>query len=117
LMITQTGAPTVNINQINNWTEVAVEHFFQYSFYPNTRTVLTAEIKGENGKYFNEAVKDAFYTNTLSLGGSYFVNFNTRLNFGLSLINQNSTDRFVQANAYKVNRTNLNCNVGVDFTF
>jgi hypothetical protein len=77
----------------DDWKKVGLDYFLRYSIYPNTRTVVDFDFKGENGYQSLNGFKELYHTAILAANASYFVSYNTRLNINLgTTYNKNNVD-------------------------
>jgi hypothetical protein len=77
----------------DEWKKVGLDYFLRYSIYPNTRTVVDFDLKGENGYQSINGLKELYHTVILAANASYFISYNTRLNINLgTTYNKNNVD-------------------------
>ncbi len=63
--------------------QLVAAYFFQYSIYPNTRTIFNFSFSGENGIEFYNAKSSIYHNVGIGLSADYFISYNTRLNLAI----------------------------------
>jgi hypothetical protein len=77
----------------DEWKKIGLDYFLRYSIFPNTRTVIDVDFKGENGCQYLNGFNELYHTAILAANASYFISYNTRLNINLgTTYNKNNFD-------------------------
>jgi hypothetical protein len=77
----------------DEWKKIGLDYFVRYSIFPNTRTVIDVDLKGENGYQLLNGFNELYHTAILAANASYFISYNTRLNINLgTTYNKNNFD-------------------------